>query len=67
MVANEVREESVSFCDLCGLPLDSFELSLQTLSGSKHFCCEGCAGVYKMLHGADIVSGESSSLGGTKD
>lgn len=61
MGEHDTRETQARFCDLCGLPIDSSELSLLTNSGRKHFCCEGCAGVYKMLHGADIVSEEPAA------
>ncbi|NOU13537.1 MAG: metal-binding protein [Methylococcaceae bacterium] len=37
-------------CDLCGLPVEILGITLLTNEGQKSFCCEGCKGIYKMLH-----------------
>lgn len=41
-------------CDLCGLPVEVSGFTLQTTEGLKYFCCDGCQGIYSMLHAADI-------------
>jgi hypothetical protein len=43
-------------CDLCSLPVETSAYHLNTLSGLKRFCCEGCEGIYQMLHGDEIVA-----------
>lgn len=42
-------------CDLCGLPVEVDDIELLTTSGRKRFCCEGCFGIYQMLHEDEIV------------
>jgi hypothetical protein len=37
-------------CDLCGLPLPRKPWLLQTPERSYAFCCEGCLGIFRMLH-----------------
>lgn len=44
-----------AYCDLCGLPVEVDEFELATTSGPKHFCCEGCFGIFQMLHEDEIV------------
>lgn len=41
-------------CDSCGLPVEVPDFQLTTVSGIKHFCCEGCLGIYTMLHEDEI-------------
>ncbi|GAB4361166.1 MAG: heavy metal translocating P-type ATPase metal-binding domain-containing protein [Methylohalobius sp. ZOD2] len=50
-------------CDLCGLPVEIPDFRLQTKNGVKQFCCEGCLGIYRMLHENEIIEEpeESSS------
>jgi hypothetical protein len=43
-------------CDLCGLPVEVPDFSLMTVTGRKQFCCEGCHGIYQMLHESEILS-----------
>ncbi|MBS1211989.1 MAG: hypothetical protein H6R26_605 [Proteobacteria bacterium] len=50
-------------CDLCSLPVEVEGFELMTRSGVKRFCCEGCVGIYEMLHGDEIVPGESGDPG----
>lgn len=45
-------------CDLCSLPIEVSGYELMTTSGLKRFCCEGCVGVYQMLHGDTLVENE---------
>lgn len=43
-------------CDLCGLPVETPDFGLVTINGPKHFCCEGCQGIYQMLHEGEILA-----------
>jgi hypothetical protein len=45
-------------CDLCGLPVETPGFTLLTVTGPKQFCCEGCHGIYQMLHEAEILTEE---------
>jgi len=42
-------------CDLCGLAVEIEGFQLQTIEGEKRFCCEGCKGIYHMLHEEQIL------------
>ncbi len=42
-------------CDLCGLDIEVAGFELNTNDGEKRFCCEGCKGIYQMLHESEIV------------
>lgn len=42
-------------CDLCGLTVETPGFTLKTKDGEKAFCCEGCKGIYQMLHEDQIV------------
>jgi cation transport ATPase-like protein len=50
-------------CDLCGLAVEVDGFELKTLEGNKKFCCEGCKGIYQMLHEEQALSeaGDSES------
>lgn len=41
-------------CDLCQLPIEVEGYELSTTAGRKRFCCEGCQGIYRMLHEDEI-------------
>lgn len=43
-------------CDLCGLAVEIEGFELKTMEGGKHFCCEGCKGIYQMLHEEQILA-----------
>ncbi len=43
-------------CDLCGLPVLTQGFKLRTMEGDKEFCCEGCMGIYQMLHEDAVLS-----------
>ncbi|MGI9211860.1 MAG: heavy metal translocating P-type ATPase metal-binding domain-containing protein [Methylococcaceae bacterium] len=43
--------EAVYYCDLCHLPVEVTGFTIQSSQGEKRFCCEGCKGIYLMLHG----------------
>lgn len=42
-------------CDLCGLAVEVEGFELITTEGDKKFCCEGCKGIYQMLHEEQIL------------
>jgi len=37
-------------CDLCSLPVGIKPFTLATPERTFRFCCEGCKGIYQMLH-----------------
>lgn len=37
-------------CDLCGLDVGARPFLLETPERQYRFCCEGCRGIYEMLH-----------------
>lgn len=37
-------------CDLCSLPVGAKPFALATPEKALVFCCEGCKGIYQMLH-----------------
>ena len=45
-----MMSESKYACDLCGLAVEISGFELMTEEGEKRFCCEGCKGIYQMLH-----------------
>jgi hypothetical protein len=47
-------------CDLCGLTVEVKGFELRTIEGDKAFCCEGCKGIYQMLH-EDIILSSSDA------
>ncbi len=49
-------------CDLCGLPVASPDFTLHTTHGRKQFCCEGCQGIYQMLHEGEILAEGDSAF-----
>ncbi len=53
-----MNETNKKNCDLCGLTveIDGFKLATKE-AGEKHFCCEGCKGIYEMLHEDQLVTG----------
>lgn len=48
-------------CDLCGLPVEIPDFQLSTTNGLKKFCCEGCLGIYEMLHADEILPPDSDN------
>jgi hypothetical protein len=52
-----MSDDSAYFCDLCRLPVEIAGYELFTKEGQKRFCCEGCMGIYRMLHEEDILEG----------
>lgn len=51
-------------CDLCSLIVEVEGFELKTTEGDKEFCCEGCKGIYQMLHEEQILP-EQSDLSDT--
>lgn len=43
-------------CDLCGLAVEVKGFELETKEGGKKFCCEGCKGIFQMLHEDQIIT-----------
>ncbi|MGR8940694.1 MAG: heavy metal translocating P-type ATPase metal-binding domain-containing protein [Gammaproteobacteria bacterium] len=48
--------ENDKACDLCGLPVLTQGFKLRTKEGDKEFCCEGCQGIYQMLHEDEVLT-----------
>lgn len=48
--------ENKEICDLCGLAVEVNGFRLKTNEGDKKFCCEGCKGIFQMLHQDKIMS-----------
>lgn len=53
--------DATHYCDLCRLPVEVQGFDLFTTEGRKRFCCEGCQGIYRMLHEDEIVPAPRSS------
>ncbi len=45
-------------CDLCSLPVGVKPFTLAVQAKSLEFCCEGCKGIYEMLHEIKESSGQ---------
>ena len=45
-----------NICDLCGLVVEVDGFKLKTKDGDKQFCCEGCKGIFQMLHEDQVLS-----------
>ena len=57
-----MTDETPKACDLCGLPVETPDFTLFTVSGRKRFCCEGCHGIYQMLHDGEILSDGNAAV-----
>lgn len=53
-------------CDLCGLTVDVSGFELKTTEGNKQFCCEGCKGIYSMLHEEQVLPDSDSDVSNNK-
>ncbi|BCX81223.1 hypothetical protein MIT9_P0801 [Methylomarinovum caldicuralii] len=60
-----MSEEKPS-CDLCSLLVEIPDFELKTKDGVKRFCCEGCLGIYRMLHEDEIVEDPQTAEEKTK-
>jgi hypothetical protein len=47
---NIATPEKKILCALCKQPVELDGFILQTATGEKHFCCEGCLCVYQLLN-----------------
>ncbi|MEO5344382.1 MAG: heavy metal translocating P-type ATPase metal-binding domain-containing protein [Gammaproteobacteria bacterium SHHR-1] len=54
-------------CDLCGLVVEKDRYIIHTRQTRLHFCCDGCQGIYRMLHQPDEVPPEEVELGAEKN
>ncbi len=45
-------------CDLCSLPVGVKPFTLAVPGKILEFCCEGCKGIYEMLHEIKESSGK---------
>ncbi len=54
-------------CDLCGLDIEVAGFELNTKEGEKRFCCEGCKGIYQMLHEIEIITDDLEQASDKKD
>ncbi|TCJ11628.1 metal-binding protein [Parasulfuritortus cantonensis] len=41
-------------CDLCGLDVGARPFCLQAGGKTLKFCCDGCLGIYRMLHESEL-------------
>ncbi len=49
--------DPVTPCALCSLPVGPRPIPLATAEKSFLFCCEGCKGIYQMLHQINEMPG----------
>jgi hypothetical protein len=49
-------------CDLCELSIEVSGFELVTQEGTRYFCCEGCKGIYHLLHEADVLPAAPSEV-----
>ncbi len=42
--------KETAYCDLCRLPVEDDRFFLDTPEKRLRFCCEGCKGIYMLLH-----------------
>ena len=50
-------DEEERACDLCGLPVGLQPWVLQSATRAYAFCCEGCLGIFEMLHDIEAAAG----------
>jgi hypothetical protein len=53
--------ENKEVCDLCGLAVEVDGFTLNTIDGLKKFCCEGCKGIFQMLHEDQLVKDQDDN------
>ena len=61
-----MTENTFKACDLCSLPVESSDFYLFTVNGLKQFCCEGCQGIYQMLHEDEVLKDGDATLASGK-
>lgn len=47
-------------CDLCSLDVGNQPFTLTTVEKTLQFCCEGCRGIYEMLHDIETAPEKSA-------
>ena len=47
-------------CDLCSLPVGVKPFLLDHGGQTRKFCCEGCLGIYQMLHDMNEIPAPSA-------
>jgi hypothetical protein len=62
-VSGRSEGEDPQPCDLCGLPIEGAPWVLDTPTQRYAFCCDGCLGIFQMLHDIDaaIAPGSASA------
>jgi hypothetical protein len=48
-------------CDLCGLPIEGSPWVLETPASQYAFCCDGCLGIFQILHDIDAATNPAPS------
>jgi hypothetical protein len=61
-----MNEATPNLCDLCSSPIQVPDFHVMTRTGLKQFCCEGCEGVYRMLHEDEVVDDNPSTGAGSQ-
>ena len=49
--------QDLTRCTLCGLDIGAKPFLLQVGDQAYRFCCEGCRGIYEMLHDIQAAPG----------
>ena len=55
-----VKMDPETPCDLCSLPVGVNPFCLVSSARTFAFCCEGCKGIYQMLHQIKESPGQSA-------
>jgi hypothetical protein len=62
-VKTEEKQQPLS-CDLCGLEADPDRFSIHVSDKVLHFCCEGCQGIYLILHFPELMEEKEKKKNG---
>lgn len=62
-----MAEDQERLCHLCGMPIEGDPVVLETAQGPLLFCCEGCRGVYQMLHEGEGHGKDQAGRGGAAE
>jgi len=55
-VIDQAKREEPRPCDLCGLPIEGAPYMLETPERRYSFCCDGCLGIFQVLHDLNAVA-----------
>jgi len=55
-MTERAAREAPQPCDLCGLPIEGAPYVLETPERRYSFCCDGCLGIFQMLHDMNAVA-----------